>query len=67
MSLPLKILYVSYMTTTFIDRLKIKDGVEGEDYYKVSHVPSVRIGLVWSPEKKHLHLAWHMMLMKFMN
>lgn len=42
------------MTTTFIDRLKIKDGGEGEDYYKVSHVshvPSVRIGLVWSPEK----------------
>nr|XP_048326908.1 putative disease resistance protein At1g50180 isoform X3 [Ziziphus jujuba var. spinosa] len=41
-------------------RLEIKDGIEGEDYYKVSHVPSVFIGPGWSSAEKaseYLHAA----------
>nr|XP_048326939.1 WAT1-related protein At3g30340-like isoform X1 [Ziziphus jujuba var. spinosa] len=40
-------LFTSSMMLSFLDRLQIKDGIEGEDYYKVSHVPSFVIGIWW--------------------
>lgn len=63
----LKIHCVNSMTTTYLDSLQIKDDVEGEDYYKLGHVSSVRIRADWSPANKFLHFSWQMIAMKFMN
>ncbi|XP_015876694.3 protein RECOGNITION OF PERONOSPORA PARASITICA 7-like [Ziziphus jujuba] len=57
-----------FMMLSFLDRLEIKDGIEGEDYYKVSHVPSVFIGHGWSSaEKASEHLHAEAVLRNFMN
>ncbi|KAL3506230.1 hypothetical protein ACH5RR_031612 [Cinchona calisaya] len=39
----LKNLYIGRMPTTFIDRIKVVDGREGEDFDKIRHIPSIEI------------------------
>ena len=36
------------MNSSFVDRLRIEDGTEGEDFYKVRHIPSISaISVSW--------------------
>ena len=39
----LQILDISYMPKEFIQRLQVINGLEGDDFYKVRHVPSVSL------------------------
>ncbi|KAL3506225.1 hypothetical protein ACH5RR_031607 [Cinchona calisaya] len=39
----LKNLYIGEMPTTFINRIKVVDGREGEDFDKIRHIPSIHI------------------------
>ncbi|KAL3506231.1 hypothetical protein ACH5RR_031613 [Cinchona calisaya] len=39
----LKYLSVQRMPTTFVDRIKVVDGREGEDFDKIRHIPSIEI------------------------
>ncbi|KAL3507513.1 hypothetical protein ACH5RR_032895 [Cinchona calisaya] len=39
----LKKLVISGMPNVFCDRVKVIDGQEGEDYYKIQHVPSISV------------------------
>ncbi|KAL3533937.1 hypothetical protein ACH5RR_007458 [Cinchona calisaya] len=39
----LKKLNINYMPKKFTDRIRVVDGQEGADYYKVSHIPSIII------------------------
>ncbi|KAL8116277.1 hypothetical protein AgCh_022686 [Apium graveolens] len=37
----LKSLYIAAMPATFENRIKVTDGAEGEDFYKVRHIPTI--------------------------
>ncbi|WOH09630.1 hypothetical protein DCAR_0729088 [Daucus carota subsp. sativus] len=39
----LKQLYISWMQREFTDKVKVIDGVEGQDFYKIRHIPMVGI------------------------
>ena len=39
----LKQLYISWMQREFTDKVKVIDGVEGQDFYKIRHIPQVEI------------------------
>lgn len=39
----LRDLEIRLMPTAFKNRVRVVDGVEGEDFYKIRHVPSIRI------------------------
>ncbi|GMP77494.1 hypothetical protein CsSME_00033758 [Camellia sinensis var. sinensis] len=37
-------LEIDWMPKAFNDKLRVVDGQEGEDFHKISHIPSIRIG-----------------------
>ncbi|KAK4424565.1 putative disease resistance protein [Sesamum alatum] len=39
----LKELFIDFMPKEFVDRARVMDGEEGEDYHKIKHIPSVNL------------------------
>ncbi|KAF3434066.1 hypothetical protein FNV43_RR25169 [Rhamnella rubrinervis] len=43
----LRELNIKYMGRSFCERLQVIHGIEGADYYKVRHIPSISISDIW--------------------
>ncbi|KAF3434073.1 hypothetical protein FNV43_RR25176 [Rhamnella rubrinervis] len=46
----LRELNIKHMPKSFCERLQVKDGIEGADYYKVAHIPSISISDIYIRE-----------------